>query len=293
MHERKSKCLHNLTANKTLASELDAIKQAVVGYKSKLKKDNIDFLFKTLDGDEAKWKAIQLECDALLSKIKPIDTELSTKIIRDPRVEFKPSTQSIQDMCGRLEVFRLIDDSMIINDLTMENNLLKLCKLSGKQFKLLYRASRDGFAASNFHAKCDNQPGTLTIIKTTKGYIFGGYTAVASENRNRYKSDNSAFLFSLVNARSLPLLMPVKVRGENAIVCHVIFGPMFGGDLVIAANSNTNAQSKSNLGSNFDFTHFAFQSTEARSFLAGGFNFQTVEIEVYQCEQQNKIYLHV
>eukprot|EP00957_Ditylum_brightwellii_P175044 13327643-Ditylum_brightwellii.AAC.1 len=45
----------------------------------------------------------------------------------------------------------------------------------GFDAKLLYRASRDGWQASNFHAKCDNQGPTLTVIRTTGGYIFGGY----------------------------------------------------------------------------------------------------------------------
>ena len=40
--------------------------------------------------------------------------------------------------------------------------------------KLLYRASRDGWAASNFHAYCDNKGPTVTVIKSGN-YIFGGY----------------------------------------------------------------------------------------------------------------------
>ena len=43
-------------------------------------------------------------------------------------------------------------------------------------FKLLYRATEDGNTAQAFHQKCDNISGTLTIVKTTKGLRFGGYT---------------------------------------------------------------------------------------------------------------------
>jgi hypothetical protein len=35
------------------------------------------------------------------------------------------------------------------------------------EVKLIYRASRDSFAASSFHSKCDNISNTVTIIKTT------------------------------------------------------------------------------------------------------------------------------
>ena len=41
--------------------------------------------------------------------------------------------------------------------------------------KLLYLASRNGWAASNVHACCDNKGPTLTVIKSGN-YIFGGYT---------------------------------------------------------------------------------------------------------------------
>ena len=41
--------------------------------------------------------------------------------------------------------------------------------------ELLYRASRDGWAASNFHSCCDNKGPTVTVIKSGN-YIFGGYS---------------------------------------------------------------------------------------------------------------------
>ena len=41
--------------------------------------------------------------------------------------------------------------------------------------KLLYRASRNGWAASKFHSCCDNKGPTVTVVKSGN-YIFGGYT---------------------------------------------------------------------------------------------------------------------
>ena len=44
--------------------------------------------------------------------------------------------------------------------------LLKLCEFPPySKFTLLYRASRDGFAAEDFHSRCDRIIKTLTIIK--------------------------------------------------------------------------------------------------------------------------------
>eukprot|EP00957_Ditylum_brightwellii_P000029 1986-Ditylum_brightwellii.AAC.1 len=47
---------------------------------------------------------------------------------------------------------------------------------------LLYRASRDGWEASDFHEKCNNQGPTLTVIQSTEGYIFGGFCDISWSN---------------------------------------------------------------------------------------------------------------
>ena len=44
-----------------------------------------------------------------------------------------------------------------------------------RHLRLLYRASRDGFAAECFHSRCDNNGPTVTIVKSGE-YIFGGFT---------------------------------------------------------------------------------------------------------------------
>ena len=51
---------------------------------------------------------------------------------------------------------------------------------------LLYRASRNGWAASNFHTRCDNRGPTLTVVQS-ENCTFGGYTE---------KSWRSKFYFS-------------------------------------------------------------------------------------------------
>jgi len=45
-------------------------------------------------------------------------------------------------------------------------------------WKLCYRASSHGWAASTFHSRCDGKPHTVTIIRK-KHYVFGGYTDIA------------------------------------------------------------------------------------------------------------------
>ena len=43
-------------------------------------------------------------------------------------------------------------------------------------WRLLFRASRDGFAANTFHSRCDNKGPTVTIAISINGFRFGGFT---------------------------------------------------------------------------------------------------------------------
>jgi hypothetical protein len=70
-------------------------------------------------------------------------------------------------------VSRIIDESLS----QKLEELLEKKDLNCQKWSLLYRGSRDGFRASNFHSHCDNKPITLTIIKSTSGNIFGGFTS--------------------------------------------------------------------------------------------------------------------
>ena len=44
------------------------------------------------------------------------------------------------------------------------------------KWKLLYRASEHGYTSESFHDYCDDKGPTLIIIKSSGGWIFGGYT---------------------------------------------------------------------------------------------------------------------
>ena len=43
----------------------------------------------------------------------------------------------------------------------------------------LWRGSRDGFRCYDFHRLCDDRGKTLTVIKTTEGSVFGGFTDIS------------------------------------------------------------------------------------------------------------------
>ena len=54
----------------------------------------------------------------------------------------------------------------------------KLRKWLGNDYKwrLIYRASEHGYTAESFHKYCDDKGPTLIVIKSSGGWIFGGYT---------------------------------------------------------------------------------------------------------------------
>ena len=51
------------------------------------------------------------------------------------------------------------------------------------EWRLLFRASRDGFAGQAFHSKCDNKGPTVTVVKSGAN-IFGGFTEISWESKN-------------------------------------------------------------------------------------------------------------
>ena len=205
-------------------SQLGPINKKLQDFDSELKKDKLDFILKTLDGDDERWKDIRIDCDTVMANIKSLDEQISETILGDEKIGFRPPSSSsmrIEAICGYLDTRRLV--SLIINDFTVENDLLDLIPFGDKtdlRYELIYRASRDGFDAASFHAKCDYKPGTLTIIRTTNGCIFGGYTAVEWTSEGGSKTDPRAFIFRLVyNHKYRPRLIPVNAGGKDAIFC--------------------------------------------------------------------------
>ena len=60
------------------------------------------------------------------------------------------------------------------------------------KWKLLYRASEHDYTAKSFHEYCDDKGPTLIIIKSSGGWIFGGYTTQSW-------SSNSIYIWLLIS----------------------------------------------------------------------------------------------
>ena len=94
---------------------------------------------------------------------------------------------------------RPFKDSMILSS-DQQQALIKWLKetltSASCDYALLYRASRNGWAAANFHSCCDNKGPTVTVVKSGN-YIFGGYTDQSWESHGRTinYSDNGCLPF--------------------------------------------------------------------------------------------------
>jgi len=152
----------------------------------------------------------------------------------------------------------------------------------------VYQGSTHGFGAANFHSKVDGINGTLSVIKSTTGSIFGGFTMMHWGLPSAYYTDPSAYIFSLVNQMNYPsLARNIKQPMIYSVYTHAQYGPTFGGghDLNVADQSNANTNSYTNFGNTYaldNLTLFnSWNQSIKSSFLTGAYNFQTVEIEVY------------
>jgi hypothetical protein len=160
--------------------------------------------------------------------------------------------------------------------------LIELCGFpKDLKWDLKYRGTRDGFKASDFHAKCDGIANTLTVIKSKNGNIFGGFTEKEWHSRGENVTDPSAFIFSLVNKDENPFKVVCSNSGQYAIYCSANKGPVFGVDIVILSASNTSQKSYSQIGYAYQHPDYQKETVKARSILAGSHTFHIEEIEIY------------
>ena len=145
-------------------------------------------------------------------------------------------------------------------------------------FKLLYRGSKDGYTSSSFHSKCDNKGPTVVVIKSHLGKIFGGFTDVAWDSTNNYKTTMNSFLFSIDRKAKYE---QKAGQTSNSIYAYSTYGPTFGGghDIYIADNCNSSTSCYSYFPYSYDCKEY--NNPSSSDWLAGAYNFKVDEIEVF------------
>mmetsp|Transcript_12469 Transcript_12469/g.18629 ORF Transcript_12469/g.18629 Transcript_12469/m.18629 type:complete len:365 (-) Transcript_12469:22-1116(-) len=177
--------------------------------------------------------------------------------------------------------------SKIVNS-KQQATLNKFYGIMNQQWKLLFRASQNGWSARQFHAHCDNRGPTYILIATNNRSIFGGYCPVpmcsppSGSEQTDYHPET--FLFSLKNAyghppsefrhgaSSSPI---VSVRHASNAFIH--FGHQ---ELQLPTNPNTR-KCHSSLGTAFKNKHIKDEDTLS-IYLAGANHFSCSEVEVWR-----------
>ena len=146
-----------------------------------------------------------------------------------------------------------------------------------KKYNLIFRASRDGFKADDFHKKFDGKKNTVTFILTTKRNIFGGFTDVSWDSESDAKEGSNGFIFSL-NRWEIYYNIIVNFN----IRCLKEYGPIFGNfDLSINDNCNKNMSF---------ISPYAYDLHGKNSFLEENRYFYVKDYEIYELELESKYY---
>ena len=145
--------------------------------------------------------------------------------------KYKEKQKRIKSVFNSKIITDTDDLDLIARGLVMDNiKKLRNLKIG---YKLIYRATEDGDTAKNFHQNCDGIFGTLCIVKTRGGWIFGGYTALAwDSDEETEKKDLDSFVFSI----NLEKIYYATEKEDYSIYCDKNKGPCFIGMFSIEKN---------------------------------------------------------
>ena len=183
--------------------------------KKKLNKDEIiQNLFEKINNLENK-------INILINNDKKKDycIELLEKRIKKLEDKEKQNEIEFQNIKKKSSYLEEIKESSIINineinmflDEFQKHDNFKNKKID---FKLIYKATKDGNLLKNLHDKCDYKENCIVFIKDNNGKRFGGYTQIGFSSENEEKKDNNAFVFLLDSKK----IFNIK-NGEIAIYC--------------------------------------------------------------------------
>ena len=234
--------------------------------------DNIalNLCIKVIEIDE-KLKEDDKKLDNIKEEIKEIKSEM-----KEGREESSKNQKEMKD------ILHLIKKSLAIGSQIIKYNEFKFIESAirknlgknVKYYKLIYRGSRNGFRAEDFHEKCDGKTNTIVFVQAKNGRRFGGFSEAKWDKSDSYKNSPNGFLFSLDNKEVF-----YNKKNECDIYCCGEKGPIFGDghDLFIDDNCNRT-------NDNCDNTNHSYDTLGKEYALAGTKYFYVEDYEVYQLD---------
>ncbi|MDB9961598.1 HYR domain-containing protein, partial [Oceanihabitans sp.] len=213
----------------------------------------------------------------------PVGTTTNTFVVTD--VSGNTATCSfdvtVVDNEGPVVATDLLPDSTIISGTDQDLITGWLPANLQNEANLLFTKTVDGSSSSAFHNLCDGIPNTLVVVKTTDGFIFGGYNeGVWNGNLNNYTYNlSNNFLFSVNNQTKHE---PGGPGSQNSIYSNSNYGPTFGNGHDLYINTNLSG-GYTYLGYSYDCIVGTYNSNECRNYLAGSYSsWQIEELEVWE-----------
>ena len=151
-----------------------------------------------------------------------------------------------------------------------------LSKEKAIKLQLKYKGSENNYKSDLFHIKCDDIVPTLSLIETSNGNRFGGFTNQTWKGGFEFKRDKSAFIFSLDKLEKYPIK---NDHIGEAILCKTNYLICFGkGDILIFDNANKmlNKSSFPYSYGNSNIKKYSLNNGESR--------FIVKEIEIYHVD---------
>jgi hypothetical protein len=201
------------------------------------------------------------------------DFELKSRRFSKSQPDFALESQPRRDI-----------DSLIISTIPSIFN-----DFGNQSYQLLYRGSRDGFDCANEHAKVDGHSNTITLVETTEGFIFGGYTPCQWDSSDTWKADEShrSFLFTLKNPHNIPartfLMKPEQKL--YAMCCHstgcLVWIGHYGA-IGILPDCNSNSKSHNDGFGHSSSSFVNDTGLDGKTLFTGKSNFRVKELEIFE-----------
>jgi hypothetical protein len=257
-----------MNSNTTAAEvELDTLSKELL-----MRKEDDDYFEQDIERLTKKLEQIQINLNTNVPPVRisvtPIDWSMVIQVFTE-----KPKRKIIKEQQNQL----FFGGTLLSTDHQIQLN--RFYGNENQKWQLVYKATKNGFNIYSCHRCCDNQGPTLTVILSSKGYLFGGYTAVNWDIQSEWMVDKTAFLFTLINPHNIPpTKYTINPKGKNAILSGFGTGPVFGEwDICIVLEDDDNDTSFSHFPSNY------IDSTGRGNLtFTGLMNFSITDLEIYR-----------
>jgi hypothetical protein len=207
----KTSSRHRGKRNKKKIESIDKLSQSLIIKQNKIIDNNVGT--NSINGNNYN------ESKNINDSSNKMNKSFSKNKIKNNEIEKKNNKKFNSKIITNVEDLDLIARGLVKDELDNLKNLRV-------GYKLIYRATENGEDAKDFHEKCDDFEGTLTLIKTKEDKIFGGYTSLSWDPENESeKKDELAFVFSL----NLGKLYFESDKKDFSIFCDRYKGPCFVG----------------------------------------------------------------